>query len=390
MTTELWALVLALPLGQITTMALPAVVPGMREDLGIGYAELGLVLASFGFARLLMNLPAGELSQRFNPRTVLLASLAFTLAASLVGLVARDPWLVTLARLGQGASSAATQAVVLSWLLGSSAAGFRGRAMGISEACFSLFSLVVPSATGLLAGVALGWRAAFAVGVIASLVGLGLVLLGTQAASAARAFGHGSADRDPGSWQDVRAGGALLLTACLCTAAIFYGRQGLIGTLLPLIAGEQLGLPPVSLGIALSVLAVSSTGAVMAGGWIADRVGRRRLLLPGLVVLAVCQAAVFLIRDSLGFMLVTPLLGLGFFVNSLPPSLVGDALPAAAHARGIVVYRLVADSSWLVGPVVMGLALERGGFEVAKLAVLAPTVCILVLLLVLGRRRARA
>ena len=52
MTAELWALVLALPLGQLTTMALPAVVPGVREELGIGYAELGLVLASFGFARL--------------------------------------------------------------------------------------------------------------------------------------------------------------------------------------------------------------------------------------------------------------------------------------------------------------------------------------------------
>jgi predicted MFS family arabinose efflux permease len=247
---------------------------------------------------------------------------------------------------------------------------------------YVLGALVFDRATGLLAALGVGWRAAFGVGAAASLVGLVLVLLGTQAASATRAFGHAAGE---GSWRDVRQGGALLIAVCLCTAAIFYGRQGLIGTLLPLIAGEQLGLAPVWLGLALSILALASIAAVMAGSWAADRVGRRRLLLPGLVLLAVCQAAVFLIHDGLGFMLITPLLGLGFFMNGLPPSLVGDALPGQAHARGIVVYRLVADSSWLVGPLVMGLALERGGFEAAKLAVLLPTLCVISLLLVLSR-----
>jgi MFS family permease len=254
--------------------------------------------------------------------------------------------------------------------------------MGISEACFSVFSLVVPSATGVLAAAGVGWRAAFGVGVAASLLGLILVLLGTRAASATRAFGHAAGE---GSWRDVRQGGALLMAACLCTAAIFYGRQGLIGTLLPLMAGEQLGLPPLWLGLGLSVLAVVSIGAVMAGSWTADRVGRRRLLLPGLVLLAACQTAVFFIRDSIGFMLIAPLLGLGFFMNGLPASLVGDSLPGPAQPRGIVVYRLVADSSWLIGPLVMGFALERGGFEVAKLAVLLPTLAIIGLLLAVSR-----
>jgi MFS family permease len=254
--------------------------------------------------------------------------------------------------------------------------------MGISEASFSLFSLMVPSAAGLLAAGGVGWRAAFGIGAAASLLGLVLVLLGTRAASAARAFSHAAGE---GSWRDVRQGGALLLAACLCTAAIFYGRQGLIGTLLPLMAGEQLGMPPVWLGVGLSILAVVSIAAVMAGSWTADRVGRRRLLLPGLLLLATCQAAVFLIRDSLGFMLIAPLLGLGYFMNGLPASLVGDALPGPARARGIVVYRLVADSSWLIGPLAMGVALERGGFEVAKLAVILPTLAVICLLLLLSR-----
>jgi MFS transporter, DHA1 family, multidrug resistance protein len=381
-TAELWALVLALPLGQLTTMALPAVVPGMREELGIGYAELGLLLASFGFARMVMNLPAGELAQRFNPRSVLVASLAISLVASLLGMLASNAWAITLARLAQGGASAATQAVVLSWLLGGSSATFRGRAMGISEASFSVFSLVVPSAAGLLAAAGVGWRAAFGIGAAASLLGLVLVMLATRATSAARAFARSSGE---GTWRDVRQGGALLIAACLCTAAIFYGRQGLIGTLLPLIAGEQLGLPPVWLGLGLSVLAVVSIVAVMGGSWTADRVGRRRLLLPGLLLLAMCQTAVFFIHDSLGFMLIAPLLGLGFFMNGLPASLVGDALPGPAQPRGIVVYRLVADSSWLIGPLVMGVALERGGFDAAKVAVLVPTLCIIGLLLVVSR-----
>jgi MFS family permease len=275
---ELWALALALPLGQITTLALPAVVPALREDLGLAYVELGLVIASFGIARLVMNLPAGELAQRFNPRTVLLASLAASLAASLLGQFATTAGMVTVSRLGQGAASAATQAVVLSWLLGGSPPAFRGRAMAISEASFSVFALAVPALTGLLATTTLSWRAAFLLGVLASLVGLAIVAFGTSAASASHAYGQVSGGAAAGRWRNLRAGGVLLLAACVSAFAVFYGRNGLVGSVLPLVAGEQLGLPSLSLGIALSVQAVVSTAAVMAGGWAADRVGRRRLL----------------------------------------------------------------------------------------------------------------
>ena len=98
-----------------------------------------------------------------------------------------------------------------------------------------------------------------------------------------------------------------------------------------------------------------------------------------------CQASVFLIRDEWTFLLITSLVGVSWLINALPPSLVGDSLPPDARARGIVLYRLVADSAWLVSPIVMGVALERGGFDAAKLAVLAPTVCIIGLLIVWRR-----
>ncbi len=111
--TEQWALIVALPFAQISNMALFVVIALLREGLALSYSELGLVLASFGVARVLTDLPAGALVQRFNPRVALLASLGGVLLASIVGLAATSAWQVAAARFLLGATSSVVQCAVL-------------------------------------------------------------------------------------------------------------------------------------------------------------------------------------------------------------------------------------------------------------------------------------
>ena len=58
--------------------------PEIRAQFGLSLSDMGLVLAAFTWAYAFGQVPAGWLGDRFGPRKVLTALLAFTSAAALM------------------------------------------------------------------------------------------------------------------------------------------------------------------------------------------------------------------------------------------------------------------------------------------------------------------
>ncbi len=389
--TEQWALIVALPFAQISNMALFVVIALLREGLALSYSELGLVLASFGVARVLTDLPAGALVQRFNPRVALLASLGGVLLASIVGLAATSAWQVAAARFLLGATSSVVQCAVLAWLVGGAHSSVRGRVMALSEVVFSVMGLLVPVAVGVLAAI-MSWRAAFVLGIVSGLLALISAAAWTDGDSARTALGQQADVVEPrrllSRWHSLRGGGFVLLSAYVMTFIIFFGRQAVIGALLPLIGAEHVGMSSLHVGLGLTLLNLVSIGAVMLGGWAGDHYGRGRLIVPGVLLLLICQLSALFVSTEPSFLLFAAFTGMGFFMNSLPLSLVGDVLPSQLRADGVAVFRLVADVGVLLAPAAVGFSLDIGGFTAAELV--APCLTLAGLLTVLwlatGRR----
>ena len=384
---------MGLPLSQVSNISLFVVLPQMREDLRLTYSELGLVLACFGVARVIFDLPAGALLRRVNPRTALVISLAVTVIAAVAGLTASSAWQVGVARFVHGASTAVVQCAVLAWLVGGAHSSLRGRVMALSEAAFSLTGLAVPLGVGLLATIA-SWRGAYAMGMGASLLALTGTLLCTDGASGQSALGDvvagGASEPLRSRWLALRSGGSILLAAYVMTFIIFFGRQSLVTTLLPLLGGELVGLSSVHVGFGLTLVNAVSIGAVMLGGWLGDRAGRWRLIVPGILLLLLCQLSALPISNELTYLVAAALVGVSYFMNPLPVSLVGDQLPARLRADGVAAYRLVGDVGVLLAPTAIGFALDSGGFTAAELLPpLASGLAFLAALAVLRVRRKR-
>src|ERR1051326_3403460 len=89
---ETLALVVCQPLAQLSNQALLPSLGALRADLDLSYAELGWVVAAFGITRLVVDLPAGGLAHRWNPRSVLIAGLTLSTIGSLAGLFAATAW----------------------------------------------------------------------------------------------------------------------------------------------------------------------------------------------------------------------------------------------------------------------------------------------------------
>jgi MFS family permease len=377
---EAWALIGCQPLAQLSNQALLPSLGAMRADLELSYAELGLVVAAFGVARLCVDLPAGSLGSRWNPRSVLIAALAASAIGSALGVFATNTWQMAAVRLLIGTGSSFAQAMILAWIVGGSGRVARGRILARSEAFFSASGLFIPALGGLLAG-SLSWRVAFVLGAVAATIGLISIALGTRPSSAVRAVGLSGGSSTGASalagWSDLRGGGRALLAAYLATFVVFFCRNGMLNAVLPVLGTDRLNFQPFEIGLLFSVINAIGIGAVLLGGAFGDRFGRYRMLVPALGVLALAQALLFTIQNQATYVLVGLLQGAACFVNPLPTIVMGDALTPRLRARGIAVYRAVCDLALLCAPASMGVALQAAGFGAAESVSLAVSVLVL-------------
>jgi MFS family permease len=117
-------------------MALLPSLGSMRADLDLSYIELGWVVAAFGFARLMVDLPAGGLASRWNPRGVLMVAFALSALGSALGVLAANVWQIGGVRLIIGGSSSVAQAMILAWMVGGSGSAARGESWPAAKHSF--------------------------------------------------------------------------------------------------------------------------------------------------------------------------------------------------------------------------------------------------------------
>src|SRR3954468_15610895 len=82
------------------------ILPRYAEDLDISPAVIGLVVASFSLAQMLMAPVMGRLSDRFGRKPVLIVSLCGTAVGSVITGLAGSVWFLLLGRIVDGASGA--------------------------------------------------------------------------------------------------------------------------------------------------------------------------------------------------------------------------------------------------------------------------------------------
>ncbi|MBW3661390.1 MAG: MFS transporter, partial [Gemmatimonadetes bacterium] len=222
-----------------------------------------------------------------------------------------------------------------------------GKGSGMRHAVFS-FGGAMGYAVGPLA----------AVGLVAT-VGLGgmwiamvptVVLALALAPILPRGAASGGAVGSPPSLRAVARllGGPLGLVFGISTASAFV--QRLFLTMQPIVVAEAGGSETVG-AVILTAYLVGQAGGTLAGGFLADRVDRRRLLAVLAAVSAPAHAAAFLLPDG----------GAGSLAAAAAAGMVNQAiLPAVV----VIALELAPRSAALAGGIVMGLAWAAGSVGV--------------------------
>jgi len=340
-------------------------------------AALTFILA-FGLAKAATNYLAGTWSDRFGRKPVLVTGWLVAAPVPLLLMWAPAWGWVVVANVLLGVSQGLTWSTTVIMKIDLVGPARRGLAMGLNEAAGYGAVAVTALATGYLAAT-YGLRPEpFYLGIAYAALGLGLSTLAVRetrgharleaGAHAARADGRhdhlhaGLTDREVFAQTSFR---EPALSAASQAGLVNNLNDGLAWGLFPvLFAGAGLSVTRIGVLAALYP-AVWGLGQLVTGAW-SDRVGRKRLIVGGMLVQAAALALVAS-ADSFGAWAVAAVL-LGAGTALVYPTLlaaVGDVAHPAWRARAVGVYRLWRDGGFAVGALLAGLLADAFGVRAA-------------------------
>jgi predicted MFS family arabinose efflux permease len=259
------------------TLLVTPILPDLAAAFDVGMDTIGASLSYYTLAFALALLPFGPLADRFDKRRLLMIGISLFAFANLGCFLSPTyDWFLTF-RTVTGIAGAMLPPSLWGYVAEYFPFEKRGRAVGIIMSSFSLVPILgVP--LGAYFAQQFGWPAVFllltACGVF-SVVAMALFLPSTANNST---YERGALGRAMASV--VRTPYSLLaLSTTLFAAAAHWG----LYAFLPGFLTETYGFSTMSNGVFLSLYGIAGIAANQVGGRLADRVGKKRLLVRGFI-----------------------------------------------------------------------------------------------------------
>jgi MFS transporter, DHA1 family, multidrug resistance protein len=337
-------------------------IPAFSRQFGVSTAAAASVISAFAFMRVVGALPAGRLVDRFGEKNVMAAGIAVVAASSVLAGFSGSFVQLIILRGGGGLGSAMYSVSAQTLLLSSVPGGQRGRASGVFSAGFLVGAISGPAVGGLAAAWSL--RAPFII------YGCLLVVPAVIAAVVLR-----DTPRRPAtdSLRPAPQFAAIVLAvrsrayraAASATLADGFAAMGVRSAIVPLFVRDVLHRSALWTGIGFLIFAASNAAALLPGGWAADALGRRPVIITGCVASAAGMVMLALLPGLAGCLAALAVAGAGSGLLDIAPSaMIGDLI----RRRGgtlVALYQMAGDAGAVTGPVAAGLLVDTASYAAA-------------------------
>ncbi|WP_454848067.1 MFS transporter [Rhizobium binxianense] len=359
LSTYLPALVLALGTG----IALPAV-PALAKSFNVDFSVASGVVTAFLLGNLFGTIPSGWLIDRFGRRPLMIAGASLTsVMAFLAAFAFSFPELLVLRFLDGIAAQM--------WLMARLAAISHGAPPGQRGRQVSwMFGM---NNTGALAGPVLGGFIASEWGRNAPFIAYGILALAALVPAFLYVESRGrAAPSPPRDRQAPRLTVRQIVGPRLpyFGVALFAGltRGPIMADLLHLYAAFTYHLEPKQVGYLATGAALISWPIGFAAGWMMDRYGRKRTMVPGFTGVALAMAALGLSTImGLGFGSYVALFFLAVTLQALTGGSIqtvgADVAPPEARGRFLGLWRFTGQSGMTLSPIIFVLISEYLGYS---------------------------
>jgi MFS family permease len=343
-----------------------------------GVASVLTFLVAFGVTKALTNLAAGLLADRYGRRPVLIAGWLAGVPVPLLLIWAPSWEWVVAANVLLGINQGLTWSVAVMMKIDLVGPARRGLALGLNEAAGYSAVAVTALATGFIADRAGLRPAPFLLGLAVAVAGLALSAFAIRETRDHVSLEHGLMDRAARpSWRRV-----VLRTSFLDPSLSAASQAGLVNNLNDGMAWGLLPLFYAAAGLSLTEIATLAAAypltwgtSQLATGALSDRIGRKGLIVGGLLLQGTAIAAIAWTSGFWPWFAACVALGLG--TGMVYPTLlaaVADVADPAWRGSALGVYRMWRDLGFAAGAILVGVVADRAGMSTAIAAVAAITV----------------
>lgn len=329
-------------------------IPIYASTFGVSYTLAASTISIFAVARLLSNVPVGLLGDRFGRRPVLLLGALVTAFSGFLCAYSSTFWELLFYRFFQGIGSSMWQTMRVTMLQDILKPKERGRILSY----FQAFMLIGSSAGPIIGGIiAQNWglRAPFLAYAAAGLICFALSFFLIKEAEE-----YNMVKSQYVSSFSFKLVKKLLKNSSFCAACIgffivFFLRNSLKSTLIPLYAAEELNLNNVEIGYAISLSTLTTLFMTIPIGHALDKFGRKKVLVPSLVATSIISIFFSFTHNFPELSLMCLLLGLGTVGGQAPLALAADATMNEPHGLAMGVFRVFGDWGFVAGPIIVGV-----------------------------------
>jgi len=370
-------------------MARSPVLPTFAADLGALPELIGVIVAASTLTGVVFKLPSGALSDAFGRKRMMVLGALFFAVPPFLYLFVHDPWSLLALRFVRGFATAIFSPVASAYVASLAETG-RGARLG----WFSSANDVGATGGPLIGGFVLYFTASYqvtyvtvaALGVLTFLVVLLLPDIDPPAREA-KTFTTRLAEFHQGLAEVFRT--PPIFVAAGIEAVMYLGYGAFLG-FLPIYA-KNVGLNDAEIATVLGVQLLLAMVAKPIAGRLSDVVGRIPVIVTGLLLCATALPLVFRAENLTGFLLVTPVLGLGVgAVTPVTNALIADLASARNLGAAMGVFGTIWDIGEAAGPMIAGFLIGRLGYSATFDVLAAITALITVGLMALVRDPKRA
>jgi MFS family permease len=334
---------------------LPMLFPFLKQQLGVGYIELGFALTVFAVTSGLTQAPIGYLADHIGARKILLMGLTVGgFALIMLGLHLSYAWLIASAVLLGLANSVYHPAnyAILSAHMNEAR---MGRAFSIHTFAGFLGGAVAPAIIAALVAMTGGQGALIIAGAVGPLVALLLLIIGIPDASAADRESEGT----QAPQQNVITPALIVLTIFFMLLSLSNAGIGNFGVV-ALMSGY--GASFSAANIALTAYLGASAVGVLAGGFLADHTQRHGQVAAGCFAINAVIVAVIATINLPPPLLMAAMASAGFLGGVIAPSrdmLVRNAAPPGAAGRAFGIVSTGFNIGGIISPLLFGWIMDQ-------------------------------
>jgi MFS family permease len=354
---EVWPLIGANVVIALGYGVVAPVLPQLARNFGVSLSAATFIITAFAVMRLCAAPPTGVLVQRLGERRVYVSGLVIVALSTAACAFAHTYWQLLFFRALGGIGSTMFFVSALALMIRMSPRDARGKVAGMFAGGFLVGSVVGPVLGSLTAG--LGLSAPFLIYGALLLVAAVFVLVSLRNSSLAA-----PADADE---LTVTVRVALrhraYRAALMSNFATGWSFFGLRFALVPLFIAEVLGHSPGKAGLALAAFALGNVAVVLPSGRLSDRIGRKPLLVTGLVLSGFATAALGLATSLPMFFAVAVVSGAASGLYGSPQQAsVADIIGQARGGTAVATFQMMSDFGSIVGSFGVGVIAQQLSF----------------------------